>query len=167
MNKIRSYFAVLALLFASISYAQLISVVEVDHGVYEVIVDHKESAEKTLTQTYNLLKSQKLVQRTDTVFANIGKTFGVEFTLKSFDNVNHVVPLQIVWEFPKPMTNPFTHKVYTESIMDQYFITGNGSNFHSYTLEYDYEFVEGWWTFKIVQGKNVIYKKQFLLINLL
>ena len=165
----KRFFSVLSVLFlaASFSFAQKTEVIETEHGIWDVEMATKIKSEHTLTQSTNLLKNYKLVQRTDTVLANIGKTFGSEYILHSSDNQSHVVPIKIVWIFPKPMTNPYDHKVYTESYTEDYAITGDGKYFNSYTLEYDYEFVEGWWTFKVMQGNTVLYEKKFLLINLL
>ena len=136
-----------------------LTVVETSHGLYEVEVLGKQKAANTLTQSMNMLKGEKLLLKTDTVIADIGKTFGVEFTINT-GNQTAILPVKIVWEFPKPMKNPNNGKVYKTSELDQAIIT-NQPMFHSYTLEYDYEFVEGLWSFKVFYNDVEIYKHSF------
>jgi hypothetical protein len=155
--------ALVFLPFLSIAQAKYmgIDVIEKSHGLYEVEVSGKQKAEKTLTQTTNLVSKEKLLLTTDTIVADIGKTFGMEFVVKTAGNI--VIPLKFVWEFPKPMKNPFNGKTYKISEMEQPTLT-NQHMFHSYTLEYDYEFVEGLWGFKIYYQDVEIYRHYFRVI---
>lgn len=138
-----------------------IDVIEKSHGLYEVELSGKQKAEKTLTQTSNIVSKEKLLLTTDTIVADIGKTFGMEFTVKTANEV--ILPLKCVWEFPKPMKNPYTGKIYKVSEMDQTILT-NQPDFHSYTLEYDYEFVEGLWGFRLYYQDVEIYRHYFRVI---
>ncbi len=138
-----------------------IRVVEKSHGLYEVEIAGKRKAENTLTQTYNTVSKEKLLLTTDTVVADIGKTFGMEFSVITDNTV--VIPLKFVWEFPKPMKNPFTGKIYKTSEMEDLMLT-NQPTFHSYTLEYDYEFVEGLWGFKIYYNNIEVYRHYFYVM---
>lgn len=161
-KKLHFIFSVVTLILSSttIITAQRLKGVTIEHGLYDVNIAYKEKAPNTLTQSTNIVDSVNLLFRTDTVLADIGKTFGMKFSVNSNDGGTYAVTLRAVWEFPKPMVNPFNHKTYKESWHEQYYIT-NQPTFHSYTLEYDYELVEGWWTFKLMQGETVVYQKQF------
>ncbi len=135
-----------------------ITVVEKSHGLYEVEIAGKVKAENTLTQTSNYVSKEKLLLTTDTVVADIGKTFGMEFSINTASTV--IIPLKFVWEFPRPMKNPFNGKIYKTSEIEE-IVQTNQPNFHSYSLEYDYEFVEGLWGFKIYYNNVEIYKHYF------
>ena len=138
-----------------------IEVVEKEHGLYQVEVSGKQKEENTLTQSSNIVSKKKLLLTTDTVVADIGKTFGVEFSVNTANTV--IIPLKCVWVFPKPMKNPFTGKVYLTSETEYPFIT-NQSSFQAYTLDYDYEFVEGLWGFKLFYNDVEIYSHYFRVI---
>jgi hypothetical protein len=165
--KIRNNHIVFILIFLyplfSLSQASYtgIDVVEKSHGLYEVEISGKIKAENTLTQASNTVSKEKLLLTTDTIAADLGKTFGMEFTIRTANTV--IIPLKIVWEFPKPMKNPYNQKVYKTSEMEEVVMT-NQPDFHSYTLEYDYEFVEGLWGFKIYYNNVEIYSHYFWVI---
>ncbi|MCC6690936.1 MAG: DUF3859 domain-containing protein [Bacteroidia bacterium] len=150
---------------STVSFAQNnsfgIKVTESGHGIYKVEVANKQQAIGTLTDSMNVVSAQKLMLTTDTVIADIGKTFGVEFKI-STGSENVIMPVTFVWEFPKIMKNPHNGKSFKTSEMSQLIIT-NQPMFHSYTLDYDYEFVEGLWKFKVLYNGTEIYRHLFLL----
>jgi hypothetical protein len=150
--------------FPFFSYAQSggIAVTESNHGLYDIKISGKQKAPNTLTDSMNILSSQKLLLTTDTIVADIGKTFGVEFKISTGAN-NMIMPVTFVWEFPKLMKNPHNGKNYKTSEVAQYIIT-NQPMFNSYTLDYDYEFVEGVWKFKVLYNGVEIYKHVFWLM---
>ncbi len=138
-----------------------IKVIEKSHGLYEVEVSGKKKAEKTLTQSTSLLSKYKLLLTTDTIVSDIGKDFGVEFIIQTANKV--ILPVKLVWEYPKPMKNPYNGNTYKVSETDELIVT-NQQFFYSYSLDYEYELVEGLWGFKVYYQNVEIYKHYFLVI---
>lgn len=139
-------------------------IVELDHGMYTTKAGGKEKVLTTLTESITWVTDHQLLLKTDTIFCEIGKAFGVDYMPRTKDGKSYYINLTVVWEFPKPMKNPFNGKTYENSYHTQSFIT-NQPSFNCYQIDYDYEIVEGWWTLKILNGEKTIYTKKFWIVS--
>jgi hypothetical protein len=100
-----------------------------------------------------------LIKKTDTIYAKIGTSFGVQYILDS--QIDKSIQLRQVWTFPNKMVNDkgkvFNNVDYTIKRPTNVSVGAN------YTIENDYELIKGKWIFQIYNGKKKLYQKEFYL----
>lgn len=101
-----------------------------------------------------------ITKRTDTIKAELGKQFGIEYQV--INNKNEITDIQITWVYPKGMKDqhgkPLDKTTY--SITKE----TNSYTYSNYTLETENEVVKGEWIFIISKNGKELYRKRFFLI---
>lgn len=142
------------------SYSQEIKFKEIGYGITtggEIIIKHK--LKDSPSKLHNTIDNSDLKIKTDSIPAKIGVQFGVFYKLKSKKDI--LVPVNIIWSYPKGMTDYNGTKITETSYTIEK--DTNYKTFSSYTLEGEYELVKGTWTFQMYHLGQKIYQKEFYL----
>ena len=100
-----------------------------------------------------------LLEKTDTIKAEIGNRFGVYYILES--NVDEWIPIRQVWIYPEKVIdengNSFKKLDY---IIEK---PTNDDRWSAYKFEKECELVKGEWTFQVFYGKKKLYERKFYI----
>ena len=124
-----------------------------------------EKLEVSPTGKVGLFGTMNLVEKTDTIKANLGSTYCFIYKIegKSSDakSTNSLIEVEQTWIPPKPIVNT-AGKSFPEISYKIEQIVG-GETPTSYTFEEKYEIVKGVWVFQVGFEGVILYKKQFYL----
>lgn len=148
-------------IFRKTSKDSLISIdfKEFGYGTCETKTVYNEKMEKSPSGNHIQSTGFSLMQQTDKIPGKVGQKFGVEYTMKS--NITKDIIVEQVWIFPKSIIDD-KGKEFNEL---RYYIkkTTNEKTYSTYTLEKDYEVVNGEWTYQMFYGGKKIYERKFYI----
>lgn len=134
------------------------SVQLLEYGIYDF--DEKKSekigSETSPTGYYIEANNLTLKKTTDKIPIIRNTTFGIKYKL-----LTSSIPVKVILYHPE-IENPDT--LYTFSKIETSKVIENGKTYYDfYTLEYNYEFIPGFWSFQIVYENNLLLEKEFEL----
>ena len=101
----------------------------------------------------------KLVEKTDTIPAVLGKEFGVQYFIKCKRTKN--IKVENIWIFPSEIINDKGEKF--KGIRYTVSKPTNHATFTSYYLSEEYETKKGEWIFQMYYQDTLLYEKKFIL----
>lgn len=134
---------------------------ELNYGISQSKKLGVEKLENSPTGYRNIADLKlKIIEKTDSIKANIGTSFGVEYKIISPENKDQDILL--TWEFPVGMLDSKGKPI--KKLSYRISKPTNDYTYSNYTLENQNEVVKGKWSFIIssLNGKQ-LYKKDFYL----
>jgi hypothetical protein len=133
---------------------------EIKFGYVELEIDSKEELKSSPTGYRTTTKSKfVIVKDTDTVKAENGVQFGVEYFIKHKSNKS--IPLVLVWKYPSGMKGADGKPLDRTKYRIKKETNCKQSSY--YSLE-DGFYIRGTWTFQIFYKRKLLYEKDFHLI---
>jgi hypothetical protein len=137
-----------------------LKVKEINYGESNAQKLYESKMKKSPSGHHNIASDElNIIKRTDTIKAEVGAQFGVEYEVIS--PKNELVAVQITWLFPDGMKNQNGKNV-KEMSYDVSKVT-NTYTYSNYTLEGENEVVRGQWVFIISKDGKELYRKIFFL----
>jgi hypothetical protein len=120
-------------------------------------VDKNMPSGKKSTTDFKL----NILETTDTIRIYKGAQFGIEYIIESPEQ--KLIKLKTVWTYPDKMVNKEGKTFY----QTEYFINKltNEYTYSNYTLENDYEMLEGKWNISLFYDTKELINKNFTLIK--
>lgn len=142
--------------------SEAIEIQELDYGIGKAELISTWKNEKSPTGKIRTTGEEfKIIKRTSEIPLAIGSQFGVNYVVRSssLSQLN----LTFRWTYPKTIVNN-QGKKFSQVEFDLVKPT-DAYTYSTYTIEEDYEMVEGEWTFSILKGKELIYERKFNLVK--
>ena len=137
----------------------------VEWGIYRDKRTGVTPAPLAVTGTTNLVTNVRLQQKTTTIPALVGMTFGIEYKVVGA-HPGSIVRLRCVTRLPKQgVTNPGTGKTFAVSEFETDAMVGS-TTYLGYSFDYDWEVETGPWTLEIWHGDRKLAEKTFLVTRL-
>ena len=115
---------------------------------------------RTATGEVSPVAKQRLVRRTNQIFGQLGRSFGVELDLDGFDSG----PIRLtIRTLHPPITNPKTGKTTRISEYD-WDVVGRKSVYFGYTFDYGWELAEGVWVHQFFYKGRLLAQKRFRVV---
>lgn len=115
---------------------------------------------KTASGVIAPVRRHALREKTDTIFGQLDRTFGLEVFLEGMAAPS--VTLTIRTEHPA-LTNPKTGRTTRTSEYD-WTVNGVGPHFFGFSFDRKWEIAEGDWTIQVLYGDRVLTKKRFKIV---
>lgn len=115
---------------------------------------------KTASGLIAPVRSHRLVTKTDTIFGQLDRTFGLEVRLRGMPTPT--VTLTIRTTHPT-LTNPKTKRT-TRVSEYNWTVTGAGPHFFGFSFDRTWEIAEGSWTIQILHEGRVLTEKRFKVV---
>ena len=115
---------------------------------------------KTASGVIAPVRSHRLVTRTDKIFGQLDRTFGLEVFLEGMPTPS--VKLTIRTTHPA-LTNPEDGKTTSTSEYD-WTVSGPGPHFFGFSFDRTWEIAEGDWTIQILYNGRVLTQKRFKVV---
>ncbi len=137
----------------------------VEWGIYRDKRTGVAPAPLSVTGTTNLVTNVRLQQKTTTIPALVGMTFGIEYKVVGA-RPGSMVRLRCVTRLPQQgLTNPGTGKTFAVSEFETDALVG-GTTYMGYSLDFDWEVETGPWTLEIWHGDRKLAAKTFIVTRL-
>lgn len=120
----------------------------------------RHKAKRTASGEVHPVARRKLVQRTEKIFGQLGRSFGIEIDMVGFPE--GAVTLTIRTVHP-PLTNPRTGKTTRVSEYD-WPVTGRRNVYFGFTFDEIWEIAEGKWSIQIRYRGKLLAKKAFKVL---
>jgi hypothetical protein len=159
-------FLLLVLTAAPGASAQQIDRVEiVEWGIYRDERTGVAPAPLAVTGTTNLVTNVRLQQKTTTIPALVGMTFGIRYQVVG-GRPGTMVRLRCVTRLPgQGVTNPRTGKIFAVSEFETDAVVGS-TTYLGYSFDYDWEVETGPWTLEIWHDGRKLAEKTFQVTRL-
>ncbi len=115
---------------------------------------------KTASGVISPVRNHRLAAKTDTIFGQLDRTFGMEVLLEGMPAP--AVTLTIRTIHP-PLSNPKTGRTTGVSEYD-WTVNGAGPHFFGFSFDRKWEIAEGDWTIQILHGGRILTKKRFKVV---
>lgn len=136
----------------------------VEYGICQAIGNTTKDEEVDSPTGYFLHSDDmEFLERTDTIIARVGLSFGISYQFEIDSEEEEVVNFECRIRHPK-MVNPENNKAYFEIIetKDEW---SNELGFDFYTFEFDWEMQVGEWIFEILHQGDVKCSQTFYLVE--
>lgn len=131
-----------------------------DFGIYKLSVERQVKAEGDVSGQRNVVANIRLFQRTRTVFAQLGRSFGYRFRVADPKLQGRLLTLRTI--FPK-LRNPRTGRSGTSQ--SRTFTAMAGSVYYDgYRFDHRWELAEGYWRFQILDGGKLIHEEKLRVV---
>ncbi len=133
----------------------------VDYGVYTLSVDRRVPAPGDISKERNVVSNVRLTHKGYEIDAQLAKSFGYRFRVTDPALVGKTLTLRT--QFPK-MTNAETGE--SATVQDRPFSVSSTQEevYDGYRFDYDWEMVEGTWTFQILDGDRLLAEIKFKVV---
>jgi hypothetical protein len=133
----------------------------VDYGIYTLSVDRRVPAPDDISKERNVVSNIRLKNPGYEIDAQLAKSFGYRFRITDPALVGKTLTLRT--RFP-PMTNPETKE--TATVQDRPFSVSSTAEevYDGYRFDYDWEMVEGTWTFQVLDGDRLLAEIKFKVV---
>jgi len=105
----------------------------------------------------------RCVEKTDTIEAHLGETFGLAYTLNGGPDGGNVTVEQI-WLYPPPGVRESPNSPNQLQVSRNTQSRIGLSSFMMYTFDHDWELVPGTWTFQIWVGQEKLVQRSFVVV---
>ena len=127
----------------------------VDYGIYMLSVDHRASAQRTLSGERNVVSNIRIFRRTRTVFGQLGRSIGYRFRIADPTLLGRQLTLRTA--FP-PLHDPETGRTGT-SQSRPFMPLSSGVYYDGYRFDFLWELAEGLWRFQLLDGKKLLHEE--------
>ena len=132
-------------------------------GIYREKLDRLEPSSKTAMGYLRIVTERELLQKTETICARLGVTFGFDFKIEGAPT-GMPLALKAVTRFPPPGMVNAKGERFTQNEYDGRVLIG-APNSRSFTFEEPWEMVPGIWIFEFHDQSRKIGEKSFEVLT--
>lgn len=131
-----------------------------DYGIYETTRVRTFEAPATVAGHGFIVDNIRHIRTTQRVLAQLDLTFGFRFRVTGDLEPGEQLTGRIIHP---PLHDPESGRHGTMGQMPLS-VSADGSGIRLYTFDYRWELAEGWWTFQVLRGDEVLAEKRFEVV---